>query len=95
MLHYDRINMSKVIDTAKSNNSKESFIGHYRQFNHGLEFENSICNGSHYLLMLCLNIGDIAIVTVIEADNCYIIYEISKFEAIHLLNSAFEDRGYI
>ena len=95
MLHYDRINMSKVIDTAKSNNSKESFIGHYRQFNHGLEFEDSICNGSHYLLMLCLDIGDIAIVTVIGADNCYIIYEISKFEAIHLLNSAFEDRGYI
>ena len=95
MMHYDRINMSKVIDTAKSNNSKESFIGHYRQFNHGLEFEDSICNGSHYLLMLCLNISDIAIVTVIGADNCYIIYEISKFEAIHLLNSAFEDRGYI
>ena len=87
--------MSKVIDTAKSNNSKESFIGHYGQFNHGLEFEDSICNGSHYLLMLFLNIGDIAIVTVIGADNCYIIYEISKFEAIHLLNSAFEDRGYI
>ena len=87
--------MSKVIDIAKSNNSKEIFIGHYRLFNHELEFEDSIYNGSHYLLMLYLNIGDIAIFTVIGADNCYIIYEISKFEAIHLLNSPFEDRGYI
>ena len=95
MLYYDRINMSKVIDIAKSNNSKEIFIGHYRLFNHELEFEDSIYNGSHYLLMLYLNIGDIAIFTVIGADNCYIIYEINKFEAIHLLNSPFEDRGYI
>ena len=87
--------MSKVSDIAKSNNSKEIFIGHYRLFNHELEFEDSIYNDSHYLLMLYLNIGDIAIFTVIGADNCYIIYEISKFEAIHLLNSAFEDRGYI
>ena len=45
--------------------------------------------------MLRLNIGDIANFTVIGADYCYIINEISKFEAIHLSNFAFEDRGYI
>ena len=95
MLHYDRINVSEGIDIAKSKNGKERIICYYRLFNHGFEFQDSICNGCYYLLMLRLNIGDIANFTVIGADYCYIINEISKFEAIHLSNFEFEDRGYI
>ena len=49
---------------TKSNNSKEYIICHYWVFNHGFEFQDSICNGCHDLTMLCLDISDIAIITV-------------------------------
>ena len=46
--------------------------------------------------MLCLNISDIAIVTVKGVDYHCILYEITKSETIHLLeNSVHDDRGYI
>ena len=46
--------------------------------------------------MLCFIISDIAIITIKGDDYCYIIHEISKFEAIHLLEtSVLDDRGHI
>ena len=46
--------------------------------------------------MLCLNISDIALITVKGVDYCCIIHDISKSEAIHLLeNSTLDDGGYI
>ena len=42
MLHHDRIDITKGIDTAKSNNSKECMACHYWFFNHGFEFQDSI-----------------------------------------------------
>ena len=39
MLHYDRVNISKAIDLAKSNNSKECMICRYLFFNNGFEFK--------------------------------------------------------
>ena len=46
--------------------------------------------------MLCLNISDVTIITVKYFDYGYIIHEIDKSEAIHLLDiSVFDDRGYI
>ena len=46
--------------------------------------------------MLRLNINNIAIVTIKNVDYRCITHNISKSEAIHLLNSsALEDRGYI
>ena len=96
MLYYDRIDISEGIDLAKSNNSKECMICHYQFFNHGFEFQNSVCNGFHDLTMLSVNISDIAIITVKNVDYCYIILNISKSEAINLLKDSFlEDRGYI
>ena len=40
MLCYDRTDLSKGIDLAKSNNSKECMICHYCFFNHGFKFQN-------------------------------------------------------
>ena len=46
--------------------------------------------------MLCLNIGDIAIIIVKNVDYRCIMYNINKSEAINLLeNSVLEDRGHI
>ena len=47
-------------------------------------------------MMLRLIINDIAIITVKGVDYHCIIHDISKSEAIHLLeNSMLDDRGYI
>ena len=54
MLYYDRIDISKINDLAKSNNSKECMICHYWFFNHGFKFQDLICNGRHDLSLLCL-----------------------------------------
>ena len=46
--------------------------------------------------MLCIDISDIAIITVKNVDYCCIIRNISKSEAINLLeNSMLEDCEYI
>ena len=63
--------------------------------NHGLEFGNFVCNRCHDLTM-CLNINDIAIITVKSVDYHCIIHDISSSEAIRLLgNSVIDDCGYI
>ena len=96
MLDYDRIDISEEIDSTKSNRSKECMICHYWLFNHGFEFQDSVCNSCHDLTILCLNIIDITIITVTNVDYRCIIHNISKSEAIDLLENSFlEDRGYI
>ena len=84
MLYYNKIDISQRIDPVKSNNSKECMIFHYWFFNHGLEFQDSVCNSCHNLTMLCLSISDITIITVKNVDYCCIIHNISKSEAINL-----------
>ena len=96
MLYYDRTDISEGIDLAKSNNSKECMICHYCFFSHGFKFQDSICNGYHDLTMLSVNISDIAIITIKNVDYRCIIHNISKSEAINLLESSvLEDRGCI
>ena len=71
-------------------------ICHYWFFNHGFKFQDSVSNGCHDLTILCLNIRNIAIVTVKNLDYQCIIHNISKSEAINLLeNSVLENCGYI
>ena len=78
MLYYDRIDICKGIDPAKSKISKECMISHYLFFNHGFKFQDSVS----------VNINDIAIITVKNVDYRCIMHNISKSEAIGLLESA-------
>ena len=39
-------------------------ICHYWFFNHGFKFQNYVCNGCHDLRKLCLNISNVAIITL-------------------------------
>ena len=64
MLYYGRIDKSEGIDSTKSNNCKKCMICHYWFFNRGFNFPDHVSNGFHDLSMLCLNLKDIAIVTV-------------------------------
>ena len=84
MLYYNRIDISEGTDLAKSKTSKECMICHCFFFNHGFKFLDYVCNGCHDLPMLCLNVSNIAIITV-NVDYCCIMYNISKSEAINLL----------
>ena len=77
MVHYNRIDVSEGIDRTKSNKSRECMICHYCFFNHGFKFQDSVCNGCLDLTILCLNISDIAIITVKNVEYHYIIYNIS------------------
>ena len=88
MLYYDRTDISEGIDLAKSNNSKECMICHYFLFNHGFEFQDSVCNGCHDLTMLSVNINDMAIITIKNVD-CRCIIHNSESEAINLLENSF------
>ena len=48
-MYYKRIDIGKVINFAKSNNSKECMIYHYWLFNNEFKFQHSICSGCHDL----------------------------------------------
>ena len=96
MLYYGRSDISKEIDPTKCNNSKECMICHYWFFDHGFKFQDSACNSCHDLTIFCLNISDIAIITIKNVEHCYIIHNISKSEVNNLWkNSVLDDRGYM
>ena len=61
---------------------------HYWFFNHGLKFQDSVCNGCHDLTIVCLNISNITIITVKNIDCRCIIHSIRKSEAINLLETS-------
>ena len=47
-------------------------------------------------VLMCFKLSNIAIINVKSVDYCCIIHDISKSEAIHLLeNSMLDDHGYI
>ena len=59
-------------------------ICHYRFFNHGFKFQDSVCNVCPDLTILIFNIRDITIITVTNVDYCCIIQNISKSDAINI-----------
>ena len=91
MLYYDGINLSKGIDAAKSKSSKECILFYYCFLYHRFGFQNSVCNGCHDLMMLCLNISSISDITVKEVDYRSIIHEIGKSDPIYCLESGVLD----
>ena len=88
MLYYDRIDVSQGIDVNKTSKSKEGDICHYWQFlNKGFRFQPNVCNRCHDVLMMSMNLSDIAILNIQGADYCFIISGISKSEAINLVQN--------
>ena len=59
--------------------SKECDICHYRYFFHkGLKFQPNVCNGCYDLLMMSMNLNDVAILNIKCSDYRCIISGISK-----------------
>ena len=88
MMCYDRIDASEGIYVNKISSSKECDICHYYFLKKGFKFQPNICNRCHDLLLLSMNLSDIAILNIKSADYCCIISGIGKNETINLMQNA-------
>ena len=98
MLCFDRIDVSEGIDINKTSASKECDICHYWYFlNYSFKSQPNVCNRCHDLLMVSMNLSDIAISNTKVSDYRCIISLIKKNEAIILMKNAelTEKRGTV
>ena len=88
MLYIDRIGVYEGIDVDKTSKSKKYDICHYWYFlKKGFKFRPNICKRCHDLLMMYMNLSDISILNIKNADYCCIFSGISKSEAINLMKN--------
>ena len=88
MLCFDRIDVPDGIDVNKTSKSKKCDICHYWYFlNKGFKCQPNICKKCRDLLMIFMNLSDISILNINNADYCCIISRISKSEAINLMRN--------
>ena len=86
MLYFDRIDISEGTDVNKTSASKECDICQYWYFlNCSFKFQPNVCNRCQDLLMMSMNLNDIAILNIKGSDYCCIISLISKTEAMNLM----------
>ena len=65
MLYFDRIIVSEGVYVNKTSDSKECNVCHYLHFlNKDLKFQTIVCNRCHDLLMMSMNLSDIAILNI-------------------------------
>ena len=89
MLYYNRIDVYEGIDVNKTSASKECDICHYCYFlNYSFTFQPNVCNRCDDLLMMSINLSDIAILNTKGSDYCCIISLYRKNEAINLMQNA-------
>ena len=66
MLYFNRINVFGEIDVNKTSASKECDIRHYWYFlNKGFRFQSYVYNQCHDLLIMSMNLSDIAILKIL------------------------------
>ena len=89
MLYYDKIDVSEGIDINKTSTSKECNICHCWYFlDKGFKFQPHVCNSCHDVLMMSVNLKNIVILNISSADYHRVINEISKCDAVNLLQNA-------
>ena len=63
-------------------------ICHYWHFLYKrFKFQADVCNGCHDVFMMCMNLSDIAILNIHDADYRCIINRINKSEARNLMQN--------
>ena len=87
MLYYDRTNISEGIDINKTSASKECDVCHYCWYflNFSFKFQPNVYKRCYDLLMMSVNLSNIAILNIRGSDYCCTISLISTNEAINLL----------
>ena len=89
MLYFSRNDVSEGTDANQTSTSKKCDIGHYWYFlNKSFKFQPNTWNRCHYLLTMSMNLSDIAILSMKNADYRCIISGISKNQAINLTENA-------
>ena len=89
MLYYDRIDVSEGTDVNKTSASKECDICHYWYFlNYSFKFQPNVCNRCHDLLIMSVNLSDIAILNIKGSDYRCIISLISKYKVTNPMQNA-------
>ena len=92
MLQYKRIDISEAIDLNKSDKSKECMICHYWYFKDiGYKYEPYACNGCHDLSVMAYELKNIAILNVKGVDYRCVLLNMTKNDAINLLNNSWLD----
>ena len=88
MLYYDRIDASEGAHINKTRESKECDACHYCYFlDPWFNFQQFVCNDCHDVLMMSVNLSNIAILNINNADYCCIISRISKSESVNFLKN--------
>ena len=88
MLYFDKIDVSEGTDVNKTSLSGKCDIYHYSDFlNKGFKFQQNVCNRCHDLLMMSMNLHNIAILSIKGSDCHCIIRRTSKSEAINLMQN--------
>ena len=65
MIYYDRIDVSEGLNVNKTSPQKKCDVFHYRYFiNLSFKFQPNACNRCHGLLMMPVNLSDIAILNI-------------------------------
>ena len=97
MLQCENIDVSEGIETNKTSASKECMLCHYWYFKHyEFKFEPHVYNKCHDVLMAAYELKNIAILNVKSADFRFILWRISRGEAVNRLNnSVLEDKGVL
>ena len=89
MPYFDRIDVSEGTGVNKTSASKDCDICHYWYFlNYSFKFQPNVCNRCHNLLMMSMNLRDIAILNIKGSDYRCIVSLISKNEAINSMQNA-------
>ena len=97
MLQYERIDISEGIHFHNSNKSVECMNCHYWYFiDIGLKYQPYVYNKCHDLSMVVQDLQDLTILKIKNIDyRCYV-FNMSKQEAIKLLNnSKLDNKGVL
>ena len=88
-MYFDRIDIPKGTNVNKTSASKKYYVCHYWYFlNYIFKFQPNLCNRSHGLLMMSMNLSDIAVLNIKCSGYRCIINLISKNEATKLMQNA-------
>ena len=78
MIYYDRIDVSEGIDVNKTWIKRVRYLSLLVFLNHSFKFQPNVCNRCHDLLVMSVNLSDIAVLNIKGSDYRCIISLISK-----------------
>ena len=74
MLYYDRIDVSEGIEFNKTSVSKDcNFFTYWYLLNFSFQFQPNVCNKCHDLLMMSVDLNNIAVLSIKGSDYCCLI----------------------